>query len=87
MSVFDSGWAIEATARSHPCRTLFHCSPSRLTIRHVGLVTHHTIGHNKLHEGDASPFIQQAFGVGRIEGVIWQVPEPVAPSEHRYKHR
>ena len=30
---------------------------------------------------------KQAFGVGRIEGVIWQVPEPVPPSEHRYKYR
>ncbi|MDG4561232.1 MAG: DUF6516 family protein [Candidatus Competibacter sp.] len=30
---------------------------------------------------------KQAFGVGRIEGAIWQVPEPVPPSEHRYKYR
>lgn len=29
---------------------------------------------------------KQAFGVGRIEGVIWQVPEPVPPNEHRYKY-
>jgi hypothetical protein len=31
---------------------------------------------------------KQAFGVGRIEGVIWQVPEPVPPpSQHHYKYR
>ena len=30
---------------------------------------------------------KQAFGVGRIEGVVWQVPEPVPPSEHCYKYR
>lgn len=30
---------------------------------------------------------KQALGAGRIEGVIWQVPEPVPPSEHHYKYR
>ena len=30
---------------------------------------------------------KQAFGNSRIEGVIWQVPEPVSPSGHRYKYR
>jgi hypothetical protein len=30
---------------------------------------------------------KQAFGIGRIEGAIWQVPEPVPPSEHNYKYR
>ncbi len=30
---------------------------------------------------------KQMLGAGRIEGVIWHVPEPVPPSEHRYKYR
>lgn len=30
---------------------------------------------------------KQAFGAGRIEGVVWRVPEPVPPSEHPYKYR
>lgn len=30
---------------------------------------------------------KQAYGGGRIEGVIWQVPLPVPPSEHSYKYR
>jgi len=30
---------------------------------------------------------KQAHGNGHIEGVIWLVPEPVAPSGHRYKYR
>ena len=31
--------------------------------------------------------ILEAYGRGRIEGVIWEVPEPVSPSEHRIKYR
>ncbi len=31
--------------------------------------------------------ILEAYGRGRIEGVIWEVPEPLAPSEHRIKYR
>jgi len=31
--------------------------------------------------------IKQAYGEGIIEGVIWEVPEPVPPSEHRIKYR
>ena len=31
--------------------------------------------------------IKEAYGLGVIEGVIWQVPEPVAPSGHRIKYR
>lgn len=31
--------------------------------------------------------ILDAYGQGRIEGVIKEVPEPVAPSEHRIKYR
>ena len=31
--------------------------------------------------------IKQAFGTGIVEVVIWQVPEPVPPSEHPYKYR
>jgi hypothetical protein len=31
--------------------------------------------------------ILEAYGCGRIEGVIWEVPEPVSPSEHRIKYR
>jgi len=31
--------------------------------------------------------ILEAYGRGRIEGVIWEVPEPVPPSEHRIKYR
>lgn len=27
------------------------------------------------------------FGYGIVEIVIWQVPEPVPPSEHPYKYR
>ena len=30
---------------------------------------------------------KQMLGAGRIEGVVWHVPEPVPPSEHRYKYR
>ncbi|OJZ19664.1 MAG: hypothetical protein BGP21_02760 [Thiobacillus sp. 65-29] len=30
---------------------------------------------------------KQAYGRGRIEGVIWKVPEPVPPSRHGYKYR
>lgn len=30
---------------------------------------------------------RQAYGDGLIEGVIWEVPEPVPPSEHPYKYR
>jgi hypothetical protein len=31
--------------------------------------------------------IKEAYGRGVIEGMIWQVPEPVPPSEHRVKYR
>lgn len=31
--------------------------------------------------------VKQAFGTGIVEIVIWQVPEPVPPSEHPYKYR
>lgn len=31
--------------------------------------------------------IREAYGRGVIEGVIWQVPDPVSPSEHRIKYR
>lgn len=30
---------------------------------------------------------KQAYGNGRIEGVIWRVPEPVPPTQHGYKYR
>lgn len=30
---------------------------------------------------------KQVYGKGRIEGVIWRVPEPVPPSQHAYKYR
>lgn len=30
---------------------------------------------------------KEAYGDGFVEIVIWQVPEPVAPSEHPYKYR
>jgi hypothetical protein len=30
---------------------------------------------------------KQSYGNGRIEGVVWLVPEPVPPSEHPYKYR
>ncbi len=30
---------------------------------------------------------RQAYGEGLIEGVVWEVPEPVPPSEHPYKYR
>lgn len=30
---------------------------------------------------------KQAYGNGRIEGVIWRVPEPVPPTRHGYKYR
>lgn len=30
---------------------------------------------------------KQTFGKGRIEGVIWQVPEAVPPTQHGYKYR
>ena len=30
---------------------------------------------------------KQAYGKGRIEGVIWRVPEPVPPTRHGYKYR
>lgn len=29
----------------------------------------------------------QTYGAGRIEGVIWKVPEPVVPTRHGYKYR
>ncbi len=31
--------------------------------------------------------IKQTWGAGVIEGVIWEVPEPVPPSKHRIKYR
>ena len=31
--------------------------------------------------------IREVWGRGVIEGVIWEVPEPVPPSEHRIKYR
>ena len=31
--------------------------------------------------------IKQTNGIGIVEGVIWEVPEPVPPSEHRIKYR
>jgi len=31
--------------------------------------------------------VKQVFGSGIVEIVIWQVPEPVPPSEHSYKYR
>lgn len=30
---------------------------------------------------------KQAYGEGLIEGVVWEVPKPVPPSEHPYKYR
>ena len=30
---------------------------------------------------------KQAYGRGRIEGVIWRVPTAVPPTEHGYKYR
>lgn len=30
---------------------------------------------------------RQIYGDGLIEGVIWDVPKPVPPSEHHYKYR
>jgi hypothetical protein len=31
--------------------------------------------------------VKEAHGAGIVEIVIWQVPEPVPPSEHPYKYR
>ncbi len=31
--------------------------------------------------------IKQQWGRGFIEGVVWELPEPVPPSEHRIKYR
>lgn len=31
--------------------------------------------------------IREVHGNGVIEGVIWEVPEPVPPAEHRIKYR
>ena len=31
--------------------------------------------------------VKDAYGAGIVEIVIWQVPEPVSPSEHPYKYR
>lgn len=31
--------------------------------------------------------IKEGWGRGVIEGAIWEVPEPVPPSEHRIKYR
>jgi hypothetical protein len=31
--------------------------------------------------------VKEAHGAGILEIVIWQVPEPVPPSEHPYKYR
>lgn len=30
---------------------------------------------------------RQAYGEGIIEGVVWEVPTPIPPSEHPYKYR
>jgi len=30
---------------------------------------------------------KQAYRRGRMEGVIWKVPEPVPPTQHGYKYR
>ena len=31
--------------------------------------------------------VKQVYGAGIVEIVIWQVPQPVPPSEHPYKYR
>jgi len=31
--------------------------------------------------------VKQAYGAGTVEIVIWQVSQPVPPSEHPYKYR
>ena len=31
--------------------------------------------------------IKEVWGSGVIEGVIWELPDPVPPSEHRVKYR
>jgi len=31
--------------------------------------------------------VKQSYGTGIVEIVIWQVPQPVPPSEHPYKYR
>jgi len=31
--------------------------------------------------------VKDAYGAGSVEIVIWQVPEPVPPSDHPYKYR
>ena len=31
--------------------------------------------------------IKEAYGAGFVEIVIWQVPESISPSGHRYKYR
>lgn len=31
--------------------------------------------------------VKQAYGIGMVEIVIWEVPQPVPPSEHPYKYR
>jgi hypothetical protein len=31
--------------------------------------------------------VKQVFGSGIVEIVIWQVPQPVPPSDHPYKYR
>ena len=31
--------------------------------------------------------VKKTHGTGIVEIVIWQVPEPVPPSEHPYKYR
>lgn len=31
--------------------------------------------------------VKEAHGAGIVEIVIWQVPEPVPPSEHPYRYR
>lgn len=30
---------------------------------------------------------KEAYGAGFVEIVIWQVPDPVSPSDHPYKYR
>ncbi|QWF72164.1 hypothetical protein KEF85_06860 [Methylomonas paludis] len=31
--------------------------------------------------------IKQQWGRGLIEGVVWELPKPVPPSEHQIKYR
>ena len=45
--------------------------------------------HGIMHHMKATPLLidKRTFAAGFVQIVVWQVPQPVPPSEHRFKYR